>query len=252
MNKIIFTDRKPANNNKYILIEGNNETHVTIEPDFEITEEGTPLNAETLNTAFAEKQDVLTVGEGISIENGKISASPDFSPFVENISAADYNADYKNWQAKARNVADIGYGIHYPVYTDCYYDSFSVEFTLEKMHFTASDTDPTAMVRWNSGPVRQFALIHFKRDRINVVSAAWKNLGAATPSVPRVAEGNNVRVRFIRMKNTDGTYNFVFFMNGNKVGEIKNVADINVGEIGFGTIGCKPEIIRDWKIRKLG
>ena len=140
MNKIIFTDRKPANNNKYILIEGNNETHVTIEPDFEITEEGTPLNAETLNTAFAEKQDVLTAGEGISIENGKISASPDFSPFVENISAADYNVDYKKWQAKARNAADIGYGIHYPVYTDCYYDSFSVEFTLEKMHFTASDT----------------------------------------------------------------------------------------------------------------
>ena len=107
-------------------------------------------------------------------------------------------------------------------------------------------------MRGNAGQVRQCALVHLKRYLINVVSAAWNNLGAATPSVPRVAEGNNVRVRFIRMKNTDGTYNFVFFMNGNKVGEIKNVADINVGEIGFGTIGCKPEIIRDWKIRKLG
>lgn len=56
MNKIIFTDRKPANNNKYIIKEGNNVTPVIIDPDFEITEEGTPLNAETLNAAFAEKQ----------------------------------------------------------------------------------------------------------------------------------------------------------------------------------------------------
>lgn len=252
MNKIIFTDRRPVNKNKYILIEDQTEKHVTIEPDFEITEGGTLLNAETLNAAFAEKQDVLTAGDGITIENGKISANCDFSPFAENISAADYVVNYKNWQAKARSISDINYGIHYPALSDCYYDSFSVEFTLENMHFTTADTDPTAMVRWNSGTERQFALFHLKRDRINIVSASWKSLGTATPSIPRVADGNSVRVRLIRLKNADGTYNFVFFMNGSKLGEIKNVADINVGEIGFGTIGCKPEAIRDWKIRKLG
>ena len=154
MSKITFAD--VIDNNYTVTHNGETyEVEITRDEGAVITA-GTQLNAETLNEAFAEKQDKLIAENNIRIKGNEISFANEYMPgtlISESPEASShYTYNKEEWEMATKNVETIvNGGIYLANLSEA--NNCVVEFELENIHLIDADSDPTVLVRFKKNAI---------------------------------------------------------------------------------------------------
>lgn len=263
-NGVTFVDRQVEYPNRYtvekINSDGTKETFVAdiVRNPGTVICEGTALNAYNINNAFAEKQDKLTAGAGIEINDNVISLKEErhgigYEHIAQDITGINFMAEINKteWKATPESTSPL-YGAWYFYQVDnadIEYSDAIVEFEVSDIIYdTSIDADPTACVRFSSANGNILCSYNFVKNRVVLRKGSdWSEYGRASVSF----ESNSgvfspFKVRVCRRKLANGNFKYRMYLNGNLCHEMEIEDNYDYASIKIGTIGCKATL-KYWK-----
>ena len=259
----VFKDREVQYPNRYTITkfnqDGSSESIVAniVGDHGTIIQEGTPINAETLNSALNEKQDKLIAGAGIEIKDNTISALVPLNGFGYEHIAQDiiprFNSivDMTNWSAVPSSTSfNYGEAYVYDVENSMIkYCDFSVDFEVSDVYYNVNiDADPTIIVRIKNEEgnyiVCQYAFV--KNRAVLRKGSNWSEYFAVSDVHSNVTNGF-CKMRVCRKNKNDGSSVYQIYLDNVLVLEQNITDNYNHSAIQIGTIGCKATI-KYWKV----